>query len=209
MPNPPSKKYLNSLIEACSTLEATDDVARASKALATPTLPAKAHRPSPSPALAANVLERDGFACRYCGAKVVPGAILRAAALTWPDALPHDAGWHREATHPIFLANAAAFDLVAPLAISGDEDDASFVTACWGCSAQKGELSLKRLGWELRRPKHSDWDGLVSSYESLLWHRRHEALTSGERSYHVRWLRAFELDADVLRRWAGSIVRAA
>jgi 5-methylcytosine-specific restriction endonuclease McrA len=202
MPNPPTKKYLNALVDACARLAVEPDPHDAGRDLARPAYPARVHRAAPAPATAVAVLQRDGYCCRYCGARVVPGAVLRAAALVWPDELPHDASRRPDTTHPLFLTSEATFDVVAPLALDRAEEESTFVTACWGCAAQKGELSLKRLGWELRKPREVGWEGLVGSYEALLLARKVEALSTGERSYHARWLRAFGLDADVLKRWA-------
>ena len=209
MPTPPPKKYLRALLEACDRLRETGDPELAGKGLAAPPPPPPAHRTPTQPALVAAVLGRDGFCCRYCGAKVVPVAVLRAAALAFPDAFGADAKGHP--THAIFGANAATIDVVDPTSaspIEGDGVDVA-VTSCVGCVAQKGVLSLKRLGWELVKPHGGEWDGLLSSYEPLLLHRRERVLPAPERNFHARWLRAFDLDLEVLKRWQPPVAAAA
>lgn len=203
MPTPPPKKYLRSLLEACDRLRETGDPALAGKGLAAAAPPSRPHRTPPSPALMAEILRRDGFCCRYCGAKVVPAAVLRAAALAFPDSFGADQKGHP--LHPLFASNAATVDVVdstKPMPADGPGTEDEVVTACPGCAAQKGELTLKRLGWELGHPRDAGgWDGLVGSYESLLLHRRDRVLPASDRNFHVRWLRAFDLDVDVLKRW--------
>ena len=59
-------------------------------------------------------MRRDCYTCRYCGARIVPAAVLRAVALAWPVYVPYQPNWRTDATHPIFAARATTFDHLQP-----------------------------------------------------------------------------------------------
>jgi 5-methylcytosine-specific restriction endonuclease McrA len=114
-----------------------------------------------TPTLTAQVMRRDQFSCLYCGAKIVPPPVLRAASLVWPRVLPYNVNWKTGVTHPIYVSHAGTIDHIKPYAHGGLGDFDNLASACWSCNLQKSEFSLERLGWEKREPIASTWDGLV------------------------------------------------
>jgi hypothetical protein len=194
MPTPPDEVYLDALSAAVSALAGGDSLAadQAAERLAVELSPVLGRR-SISPTLAAQVMRRDFFTCRYCGARIVPPPVLRAASLVWPRLLPYNLNWKTAATHPIYVSHAGTIDHIQPHAHGGVDDSVdNLATACWACNLQKSEFSLERLGWELRRPTASGWDGLVGCYAAL-WQVAQPKGSLADIRYHNRWLRAFEL----------------
>jgi 5-methylcytosine-specific restriction endonuclease McrA len=196
MPTPPDDLYLDALSAAVSALARGDSPAadQAVERLAVNLSPVL-RRQSVSPTLAAQVMRRDFFTCLYCGGRIVPPPVLRAASLVWPRRLPYNLNWKTAATHPIYVSHAGTIDHIKALAHGGVDDAVdNLATACWACNLQKSEFSLERLGWELRRPTASGWDGLVGCYAAL-WQaaQRDASPAPADIRYHQRWLRAFEL----------------
>ncbi len=133
------------------------------------------------------VWQRDRFSCRYCGARVIPPPVLRAASLVWPDDIPFHPHWKTGVTHPVHLSRAAAMDHLKPIAQGGNNAISNLVTSCWPCNAQKGEFTLLQLGWELLPITTDDWDGLIYAYQAL-WHHGRQNATNTDVKYHERWI---------------------
>jgi hypothetical protein len=194
MPLPPPERDLELLVAACGALTAGDLHRADSLAHALiPELPARVARPPITPAAQVEVMRRDRYTCRYCGARTVPAAILRAVALAWPDCVPYQANWRTDSTHPLFAARTATFDHLRPHAHGGlDVTADNLVTACWPCNLQKSDFSVERLGWTIQDIDASiDWDGLVHAYPAL-WERARPNATPSQVRYHSRWLRLLQ-----------------
>ena len=134
-----------------------------------PTLPvlAKAERAPvrmPSAAETRAVFRRDGYRCRYCGARVVlkeARSILTShfpSAVPWPSGPQSDAG-----KHAAFYALNSVIDHVVPHARGGDSSPENLVTACWPCNFFKDDATLAEIGLadpRDRPPVVDEWDGL-------------------------------------------------
>lgn len=77
--------------------------------------------------LRAAVIARDGQACRYCGAMLLPGPLT--------------------ASRPITI------DHVIPVSRGGTKDLVNLVVACYWCNHVKGDSLLEELGWILFPPR--------------------------------------------------------
>ena len=110
------------------------------------------------------LLRRDNFKCRYCASRVVVPGLLRYLSTLYPDLLPYDGSWHRSKIHPIYLSASASVDHVVPLDWGGSWDEENLVTACRRCNYVKAAWLLSELGWEVRPPTPSDWDGLSTLF---------------------------------------------
>jgi hypothetical protein len=191
MPAPSDDVYLDVLSTAVSAL-ANDDLLGANelaRQLAVELSPAPRRQPI-SPTVAAQVMRRDRFTCLYCGTRIVPPSVLRVASLVWPELLPYNVNWKTDATHPIYVSHAGTIDHVRPYSHGGSDAMSNLAAACWACNLQKSEFSLERLGWELRQPIASGWDGLVGYCEAL-WRVAQPSASPAEVRYHNTWLRAF------------------
>ena len=154
-------------------------------------------RQSITPTMTAQVMQRDYFSCLYCGAKIVPPPVLRAASLVWPRLIPYNVNWKTGVTHPIYVTHAGTIDHVKPYAHGGLGDIDNLATACWSCNLQKSEFSLDRLGWQKREPIASTWDGLVDCYVAL-WEVAQPRASAADIHYHRVWLRAFGAERRIM-----------
>ncbi len=118
----------------------------------------------PSAAETRSVFQRDGYRCRYCGARVVlkeARSILTShfpAAVPWPSGPQSDAG-----KHAAFYALNSVIDHVVPHARGGDSSPDNLVTACWPCNFYKDDATLGEIGLadpRSRPPVVDEWDGL-------------------------------------------------
>ena len=197
MPTCPDDSFLDILLKAVGALATGDrDLANAKATELAVDLPVERSRVPITPRLAARVMQSDFFRCRYCGTRIIPAAVLRAASLVWPDELPYHVHWKASATHPLYLSHAGSIDHIEPHSRGGDTESlTNLATACWGCNVQKGDLSLARLGWQLQPQVPSDWDGLVGYYPAI-WKVAQSKATEDDARFHLKWLGAF--------RWAAS-----
>jgi len=140
-----------------------------------------------TPRLAARVMQSDFFRCRYCGTRIIPAAVLRAASLVWPDELPYHVHWKASATHPLYLSHAGSIDHIelTPRRRYRIADKPG--NGLLGCNVQKGDLSLARLGWQLQPQVPSDWDGLVGYYPAI-WKVAQSKATEDDARFHLKWL---------------------
>ena len=190
MPRRSDDKYLDLLSAAITALASDRDQANKLAFSLAATRPDRLLHKSISKKTTVAVFRHDRYSCRYCGSRVVPPPILRAASLLWPELLPYNPNWRTDVTHPIFAARTASIDHIHPRSRGGAEDVDNFVTACWPCNTQKADQSLERLGWKLLEITTEDWDGLVNSYPVLWSTAKHNAIESDVR-YHLSWLKSF------------------
>jgi 5-methylcytosine-specific restriction endonuclease McrA len=193
MPTCPDDSFLDILLKAVGALATGDrDLANAKATELAVDLPVERSRVPITPRLTASVMRRDFFSCRYCDARIIPSAVLRAASLVWPKVLPYQVHWKASATHPLYLSHAGSIDHIEPFARGGDTEAlTNLATACWGCNVQKSDLSLERLGWQLQTPSRSAWDGLVGFYPAL-WNVAQSNATEEDVRFHSKWLPAFQ-----------------
>jgi 5-methylcytosine-specific restriction endonuclease McrA len=151
-------------------------------------------RPTLPPAVVARIFRRDSFTCRYCGGATIPPPVLRVVSSLFPDLFPYHKNWKADSTHPAYLSRASTCDHVLPGARPESrqhlEDpwtqEENLLTACWLCNMRKADLSLKQLGWTVKPPATTEWDGLTAMYEAL-WN----AAEKPDPNYHRPWLAAF------------------
>lgn len=111
------------------------------------------------------VYNRDGYRCRYCACRVVPGVVLKVFSRVIGRETFGVSG-PRPQRHGAAVAFKACADHVLPHFIGGRTDPANLVTACWGCNFGKNFYTVEEIGIEnplLREPYvTNDWDGLMS-----------------------------------------------
>lgn len=94
---------------------------------------------------AAEVFERDGLRCRYCGKEVFPTAMLkRFERMVGPENFKTTG--NNANRHGVRLAFSAALDHVEPHSRGGRTDPSNLVTACWPCNYGKADYTLAELG---------------------------------------------------------------
>ena len=107
------------------------------------------------------VMERDGFRCRFCGVPVVlRRAQDRMNALVGDDVFPM--GRTNATRHGVRLCLTATMDHVEPHGRGGGSGLDNLVTACTACNYGKGSHILEVLGLEDprdREPIVTGWDG--------------------------------------------------
>lgn len=109
----------------------------------------------------ASLYARDGWRCRFCGCRVVPGTARKAMKAAVPDAI---AWGETEGYHGAFYALTASPDHVVPHSVGGSNDEENVVTACWSCQFGRGNFRLEEFGLidpRLRPPVTDGWDGLT------------------------------------------------
>lgn len=127
------------------------------------------------------VLERDGYACRYCDLPVMTREVLTAFSdLVGPENFP--LGRPNAARHRAALASVAQFDHVLPYQLGGPTTADNVVTACWACNYGKDGYTLAQLGIRdprEREPRRSNWDGLSSLFPTSPIRRSRPARATG------------------------------
>jgi len=98
----------------------------------------------------AELFERDGFTCRYCGTEVFPLKMLKRF-----EEMVGSENFRATGTnatrHGVRLAFRAALDHVEPWSRGGRTDSSNLVTCCGPCNYGKAEYTLAELG--LRDPR--------------------------------------------------------
>jgi 5-methylcytosine-specific restriction endonuclease McrA len=117
---------------------------------------------APSKTVAASVLARDGYRCRFCGCRVVS-----ARARDVMDRLLPGVGlWPRQDRdrHAAFLALSAVVDHLVPHARGGGSQEENLVTACQSCNYGRMDWIIEEVSLSdprLRAPIVDEWDGLT------------------------------------------------
>lgn len=107
---------------------------------------------------------RDGYRCRYCAVRVVPGTVTKRMESLLGKDMFDATSRSNSARHGIKLAFSAALDHVVPHSQGGRTDAENLVTCCWACNYGKADYTLKELGLiDPRRfdPIVDDWMGLT------------------------------------------------
>jgi HNH endonuclease len=132
------------------------------------------------------VYRRDHWTCRYCGKQTIFYPVMPLLGVIFPEHFPFHSNWKAGQTHPAVANCSSVVDHVVPGSLHGEWlDESNLVTACWPCNARKGDLTLEKLGWELRPVGESSWDGLSGFYRQL-W----EIAGRPTAEAHPLWLRA-------------------
>ena len=108
------------------------------------------------------VLDRDGFRCRYCGIPVVSADVRKLARKLYPDAVRWVEG-DPSRQHAGFQCLWLQYDHVVPHSHGGRSTPENVVISCALCNFGKDRYTLAQLGLEdprLRPPEPTDWDGL-------------------------------------------------
>ena len=105
-----------------------------------------ARRKSLSRMLEGEIIQRDGFHCRYCTGRVIPTPIMQASRRHLPRDIPvPTANWQAGVTHPAIAARSPAIDHVKPVAHGGAlVDPANLATACYPCNPIKADFTLEQ-----------------------------------------------------------------
>jgi hypothetical protein len=117
----------------------------------------------PTGAIAAQVLRRDCYHCRYCALAVIPQKVLVAfSQAVGSDVFP--LGRTNASRHSTAILFWAQVDHVLPYQQGGTSDPENLVTSCWACNYGKDRFTVGQLGIadpRDRTPIASDWDGLT------------------------------------------------
>jgi 5-methylcytosine-specific restriction endonuclease McrA len=142
-----------------------------------------------TPARAGATFRRDHFTCRYCGACVVPVALMSLLSDLYPEQIPF-AHTYKD-VHPMYWTRGAEADHIEPGSRGGDwEALANHATACVRCNTAKSDNRLADIGWVLLDSSSSEWDGLTHWYRPL-WERA----GAPNPRYHRRWFQALSADS--------------
>lgn len=116
----------------------------------------------PTRLMEAEILDRDGYVCRYCGIPVVPRKVREKATKLYPTAVP----WGRSGSvqHAAFQAMLMNFDHIVPHSRGGSTAVDNLVVSCTPCNFGRGNLLLEEVG--LNNPiervlTDTNWNGLV------------------------------------------------
>jgi 5-methylcytosine-specific restriction endonuclease McrA len=108
------------------------------------------------------VLQRDGYRCRYCGIPVISADIRRFLARQYPESVPWDI-YDPSKQHAGLSCMWLQFDHVIPHSHGGRSDTENVVITCALCNFGKHGFSIRQLGLSdpcLRPPIAATWDGL-------------------------------------------------
>lgn len=116
-----------------------------------------------------DVLNRDGYQCRYCGLPVISADIRKIAHRLYPDAVPW-MPYDMTQQHAAFAVLWLQYDHVIPHSHKGTSGPENVVITCALCNFGKHGYTLRQLGVSdprERPPSPIAWDGL----ERLRAHR--------------------------------------
>jgi hypothetical protein len=108
------------------------------------------------------VVDRDGFLCRYCHLPVVPARVRQELSKLYPETVPW--GLTNPSQHSAFQTLWLQFDHVVPLARGGANATENVVVSCAACNFMKWNYTLAEIGLEDPRDRvvvTSCWDGLT------------------------------------------------
>jgi 5-methylcytosine-specific restriction endonuclease McrA len=116
------------------------------------------------------VFKRDGYRCRYCGLRLVPGDVLKAfSKIVGRDAF-RVTGRNLERHGMVFGCRGIA-DHVVSWKLGGRTNMDNLASACWSCNYGKSGYTLAQIGVDdpLAKPGpvSDGWDGLISFLPGL------------------------------------------
>jgi len=115
----------------------------------------------PGKATLRQLVERDGFHCRFCGIPVVRAEVRQRIRAVYSEALRW--GSRNIEQHSAFQAFWLTYDHILPHSRGGTNDSDNLVIACQACNCGRSELTLEEAGLldpREREPVRSGWDGL-------------------------------------------------
>jgi 5-methylcytosine-specific restriction endonuclease McrA len=118
-------------------------------------------RRSPPTTVLRRLFERDGWKCRFCGIRVIEGAVRNKLQREFPDVVRW--GPRNVEQHAGLFIHMGSHDHVVPWSHGGSNDPENLVIACWTCQFARGERLLEDvrvLDPRSRPPGRDDWDGL-------------------------------------------------
>src|SRR3954469_14099328 len=116
----------------------------------------------PGAAITRNVLERDGYRCRFCSSRVIVKEARRVFMKAFPDAVK-GAG-KNTGVHAAIETLKGSIDHLLPFQRRGNNDLENLVTACSPCQFGRAHFLLAEVEIEDPRkypPINDSWDGLV------------------------------------------------
>ncbi|MFC5049067.1 HNH endonuclease [Rubritalea spongiae] len=119
-----------------------------------PRMPRAAHK--------REIIERDGYYCRFCGIPVIPREVCKFLVELYPEAMRW--GPANKDRHTALLAMDMVFDHVLPHSRGGSSYPNNMVVACQPCNCGRMENTLEEMGMSdpmTREMKIGSWDGLT------------------------------------------------
>lgn len=125
---------------------------------------------------------RDQFTCRYCGRKTVLPPVLRLLSQLFDADFMYHLHGKMTDCHLAFWRDISSCDHLVPVARGGSSDISNLMTACYMCNSIKQGWLIDEMRWNLMPIATSTWDGLSSTYPSLL-----KILPAPHDPYFKRW----------------------
>ena len=121
----------------------------------------------------AEVFQRDGYRCRYCGIRLVSNKLLKALIkkLNIETFSRHSKDILTNGIIHIFYPVA---DHVTPWVLGGKTQPDNLVASCGPCNYGKFNFTIEQIGIEnpfSREPKVDNWDGLISKLNIAKAHK--------------------------------------
>lgn len=116
------------------------------------------------------VFERDGYACRYCGNRLIAHHFLKLFINALNSDLFKKGGTNRT-THGIIHLTWPVADHVLPWNKGGQTNMENLVSACATCNYGKDGYTIEQLGIEdplARKPTNGNWSGLTDKIVQLM-----------------------------------------
>jgi 5-methylcytosine-specific restriction endonuclease McrA len=134
-------------------------------------LPGNKMQKRPTAKLENQIIQDQGFHCRYCGIRLVSNKqLVQLQKIVGHEILPNRSRKEKRTqntdVHGIWLLTRAAVDHVEPVAQGGQDVNRveNLVACCWSCNYGKGKYALKDLELDnpLCRPaRKTKWSGLT------------------------------------------------
>ena len=109
----------------------------------------------------AELIDRDGHQCRFCGIPVIRAEIRTAMRKQYPNEL--NWGSSNSEQHAAFQCMWLQYDHILPHSRGGCTNLDNLVIACSGCNYGRGNYTLEEVGLIDPRTRpviRTDWDGL-------------------------------------------------
>ena len=114
-----------------------------------PTLPKERQESKNIPrSVRKEILERDGYICRFCGIPVIDKEARKILKQAYPKALPFENNMSNEEKHKAFQAMDWNPDHLLPRSRGGTNTKDNLVVACAPCNCGRGERTLADMKLE-------------------------------------------------------------